>query len=247
MSEAQANDFRRIVWRQCRYALLLAGLLFSSACQTPLGYSTPAAGAGASLRIIDTASMAGRYSISPELSDIRFLVYRAGPLASLGHNHVVKASAVKGEILLASDFYQSHFSLAIPVADFQVDAADARGEEGEEFNELPDAEAIAGTTRNMLGGNLLNAAVYPQINIHSVNLAGPASSPTVTVRIKLRAIEREMAVPVTIDYLKDEIRVTAVFEVKQTDFDITPLSVLGGAIQVTNSVKVKLRIRAQKA
>ena len=247
MSKAHAHDVPRVAWRQCWSALLLAGLLFSSACQTPQGYSTPAAGTGTSLRTIDTASMAGRYSISPELSDIRFLVYRTGPLASLGHNHVVKATAVKGEILLVSDFYQSRFSLAIPVADFQVDAADTRGEEGEEFNELPDAEAIASTTRNMLGGNLLNAAVYPQIHIHSVSLTGPASAPAVTVRIKLRAVEREMIVPVTIDYLKNEIRVTAVFEVKQTDFDITPLSVFGGAIQVANSVKVKLRIRAQKA
>jgi hypothetical protein len=181
------------------------------------------------------------------LSDVRFLVFRAGRLANLGHHHVVQAKTVTGDIYLAADFHRSSFALVIPVADFQVDAAAARSVEGDEFAKLPDAEAIAGTTRNMLDNNVLDATRYPQIDIRSVGLAGPAWAPDITLRVKLRGVERDLTVPVALDTRDDQLAVTAVFEIKQTDFGITPLSVLGGALQVADAIKVRMRIVARKA
>ena len=168
-------------------------------------------------------------------------------MASFGHNHVIQAKTLVGDIVLAEDFHQSNFHFAIPVADLQVDAAAARSAEGDEFAKLPDAEAIAGTTRNMLGSKVLDAAFYPQIEIRSVAVTGPAGAPDVTVRVKLRGVERDITMPLAIDYRDDQIAVTALFAIDQTDFGITPLSLLGGALQVANRVRVRLRIVARKA
>jgi polyisoprenoid-binding protein YceI len=191
-------------------------------------------------------TQATRYSIRSDLSDVRFLVYRAGRLATLAHNHVVQPKTIRGEIYLATDFQRSSFSLVIPVTDFQVDAAEPRSVEGEEFATPPDAEAIAGTTNNMLGDAVLDATRYPQIDVKSVGLIGPAWAPDVTIRIKLRGVERDITVPLAIDYRDDQLAVTAVFAINQTDFGITPLSILGGALQVANTVRVRLHIVAQK-
>ncbi len=242
--EARAFESWPVAWRQLGSAAFCAGLLCLGACQTPPEYPTPAVPAGPTLP--PPTAQATRYAIRSELSDVRFLVYRAGPLARLGHSHVVRPRTILGEMYLANDFHRSGFALVMPVADFQVDAAEARSVEGEEFAQPPDAEAIAGTARNMLGRSVLDAARYPQIDIRSVGLVGPAWAPDVTVRITLRGVERDMTVPVAIDYRDEQVAVTAVFEVNQTDFGITPLSVLGGALQVANTVRVRMRLVARK-
>jgi len=187
-----------------------------------------------------------RYGIRSDLSDVRFLVFRAGPLAKLGHNHVVQAENLRGEILLAPDVHQSRFAIEIPVKDFQVDNADARLDEGGDFLPQPDEDAIAGTTKNMLGEKVLDAAHYPLIEIRSGALTGPRWGIDATVKIKMHGVEREMLVPTAIEYENDKMVVTASFSIKQSDFGITPMSVLGGALQVEDTVRIRMRIVASK-
>ena len=112
---------------------------------------------------------------------------------------------------------------------------------------LPDDEAIAGTTKNMLGEKVLDAVSFPQIEIGSLALSGPAWGPDITVRIKLHGVEREITVPTAIDNSGEQLVATAFFSVYQSDFGITPLSVLGGAIQVANTVRVRMRLVAKRA
>ena len=138
-------------------------------------------------------------------------------------------------------------ALVLPVADFRVDDESSRLEEGEEFAKLPDAEAIAGTTRNMLGEKVLDAARYPNIEIESLALDGPDWGPDIAVRIKLHGVEREMTVPTAIERNGEQLVVTALFSVNQSDFGITPLSGLGGAVQVANTLRVRMRLVARKA
>jgi len=52
--------------------------------------------------------------------------------------------------------------------------------------------------------------------------------------------------PPTSAYRGDQLTVTAVFDLDQTDFGMTPLSLLGGALQVANRTRVRLRIVAEK-
>jgi polyisoprenoid-binding protein YceI len=231
---------------QLRFAAIFVGIILLNACQTSQEYFIPTTTSPTPLTTLPSVQ-ATRYSIRSDLSDVRFLVFRAGTLAALGHNHVIQAKTILGEIYLANDFTRSSVSMDIPVTAFQIDAVQARSEEGEEFSKLPDAEAIAGTTKNMLGNKVLDAAVYPQISIRSLKLTGPRWAPDITVRIKLRDVERDITLPVTIIEQGDQLTVTSVFEINQTDFKMTPFSILGGALQVANNVKVRMRIVAQKA
>lgn len=224
--------------------LFVACLVILGACQTPRVERSPAASTSA---LAAAPRQATHYAIRSDLSDVRFLVYRAGPLASRGHNHVVQAKTITGDIALAPDFQRSTFSLVMPVADFLVDAAEARRVEGEEFAKRPAPEFIEGTTRNMLGSAVLDATRFPQIEIRTVKVIGPSWAPDCTIRIRLKDVERDITVPVAIDYTDARLVATAVFEVKQTDFGIAPLSILGGALQVADAIRVRMRIVAQKA
>lgn len=223
------------------------GLLWLAGCQTSPDYPSGTPRTSRAKPVDAPAGTRVHYEIRPELSDIRFLVFRAGPLAKLGHNHVVQAKNIRGEVLLAADIRQSSFFIELPVKDFQVDATAARLDEGGEFLPPPDDEAIAGTFRNMVGAKTLDAAQYPTIEIQSVGLNGPAWGMDITLRIKMRGVERDVVVPTAIEKSSDQIVVTAFFSIKQSDFGIAPMSVLGGSMQVDDAVRVRLRVVASVA
>jgi hypothetical protein len=45
----------------------------------------------------------------------------------------------------------------------------------------------------------------------------------------------------------DLLTVVAAFRVRQSDFDLTPLAVLGGKLQVSDPVDIRLRLVARRA
>jgi len=239
-------------WRPWLAAVMGLTLIGLTGCQGALVERTePAAQADSRAESQTPARVAApagtvRYGIVADRSQARFLVFRSGALARLGHNHVIQAKNLRGEILLAEDIHESRVRIEMAVKDFLVDEASARLDEGEDFASRPDDEAIAGTTRNMLGEKVLDAARYPSVEIESQALSGPPWGMDIALRIKLHGVEREMVVPTAIERSGDEIVATAFFAIKQTDFAITPLKVLGGALQVDDSIKIRLRIVAQK-
>lgn len=227
-------------------ALFGAILLALAACQTVA--QAPSASVVEEAAALPRAPVDSQsYVINDAQSDIRFLVFRAGPLARLGHNHVVQAKNIRGEIRLAKDIHQSSFFIELPVKDFLVDAESARLAEGAEFFPQPDADAIAGTLRNMLGERVLDAARFATIEIRSLALSGPAAGMDVALRIRLHGVERDMVVPTVVELSDGRIVASAFFSIRQSDFGITPLSVLGGALQVADTVKVRLRLVADRA
>ncbi|MGH8369918.1 MAG: YceI family protein [Gammaproteobacteria bacterium] len=189
---------------------------------------------------------AEHYTIRSEGSDVRFLVYRAGPLAAFGHNHVIHAATLQGDVYLNRQFSLSGFSITLPVKAFRVDEPAERAAEGADFAVQPSAAAVSGTSSNMFGPALLDAAHFPEIVVRSVRISGPQSDPVVTVRITLHGIQRELDVPITLATSGSQLMVSCSFDVKQTDFGIAPFSILGGGLQVADTVKVHLRIVAER-
>jgi len=186
------------------------------------------------------------YRVDPDASRIRFIVRRGGTLARLGHNHVILARQVEGDIRLASDPSRSTVTLALPVSGFQVDPADERAALGEGFGPVPDA-AVKGTTHNMLGEKVLDAARYPGVRVETVGIHLAGERFEVTVRITLHGVSRDQTIPVTLEQSQGRLEARAGFSVTQSDFGITPLAVLGGALQVEDAVEVRMDLIARAA
>lgn len=223
----------------------LAALLLA-ACQSAPTAPQGAAPALAPLPALPPAG-AVHYTVDPERSDVRFLVYKAGALSSFGHDHVIAARGIQGDVYVAPNFVDSGFALTLPVKQFQVDLPELRAVEGPDFAKQPSPQAVAGTLANMLGAQELDADHYPEIHVRSVKLTGPEWGPDLTVRIGLHGVERDITLPVAIGRQGDELTVTGGFDIRQTDFGITPLSILGGGIQVADTVHIRFRIVAVKA
>jgi hypothetical protein len=191
-------------------------------------------------------------------SELRILVYRAGPLARFGHNHVMVNRAIRGTVNLAEDPGASVFSLSVPVAAFVVDDADARRQEGADFAaEIPD-EARSGTLHNMLGAAVLDADDFPAILIDGA-ATPPAADPPLTSagaatpggvalvsRIAVTVAGHRSMIDVPFTLRRDGSRWSAsgAVELRQTALGLIPYSLMLGALQVQDTMTIKFKIAA---
>jgi hypothetical protein len=189
------------------------------------------------------------YRIDENQSELRILVYRAGPLAHFGHNHVIVNHAIRGAVNLSDVPGDSVFSLAVPVAGFVVDDAQARREEGADFaGDIPD-DAKSGTLHNMLSAALLNADEFAFIAVRSVpgsgsRAASDAGALAATVAISVAGHESTVDVPLTLHVDSRRLSATGSLELRQTALGLTPFSLMLGALQVQDAMMIKFEIVA---
>ncbi len=187
---------------------------------------------------------AGTYRIDDSRSELRLLVYRAGALANLGHNHVILNRNLNGTIHVARTLAASSLSFSVPVAGFIVDDAQARREEGNDFAvEVPD-DAKAGTLKNMTGPALLDAARYLTISVRSLECQPSDGKFNAKLAVNVAGRESTLDVPFVLTADRNSLTATASFELRQTTLGLTPFSLMLGALAVRDAMQVKLNVLA---
>jgi len=243
-----------------RCKLLVPGALLAllGACQVPPHVAAPP-GAAAPAPAAAAAPQAGApYEVVPDASLLTILVYRAGALASVGHNHVIASHELSGTLYVASDELQSSFELHIPVATLTVDEAGLRASESAaDFPPDVSEGARAGTRRNMLGAALLDGAHSPEIVLRAVRLepaAAPAPGGTAgthavlaQVESTIRGQQRTFSVPVCYRLADGMLSAAGDFPLRQSDLGLTPFSAMLGALQVQDEMRIRFRLVARRA
>jgi len=228
--------------RRALAAFVVAGV--TAACAPPaLRPTEPAGGVPAGFPAAYYQSAVARgdavFRIDPALSVVVIEVRRAGSLARLGHDHVVASHDVRGSIAPQTGVAD----LYVPLGLLVVDESTLRAEAG--FDTQPSADDIAGTRRNMLT-RVLEIERYPYAVVAVKGVASGVDHPVADVAITLHGVTRTMQVPLRIETRRDEMAVTGSVAIAQTDFGITPLSILGGAIQVADEVRLHMEISAHR-
>lgn len=196
------------------------------------------------------------YHVDETQSELRILVYRGGPLARLGHNHVMVNRKLRGAVNLATAAGASTFWLNVSPAAFTVDESSARAEEGADFaGDVPD-DAKLGTLQNMLSAAVLDAAEFPVITVKSVALANPqgatgatdaagaTGSMVASLAISVAGHESTVDVPFALQMDSGRLSATGVLELRQSALGLTPYSLMLGALQVQDQLTVKFKIVA---
>lgn len=188
------------------------------------------------------------YDIVSDQSLLTLLVFRGGPLAKAGHNHVIASHALRGTLYVPANLARTTFEVHFPVTELTVDEAALRAKENEaDFPpDVPDS-AKEGTRKNMLGPALLDAEHHPDIDLRSSGLEPSGSGWIAHVTVTVRDRDSTIAVPVRYEPRGDEVVVSGEFPLKQTDLGLTPFSALLGALQVVDEMKVRFRIVAHAA
>lgn len=220
--------------------MVAAGTWLAAGCQ-PLAVMPGPEGQTRPAGKKDPAWPEGRlYQIDEAASEVRIVVYPAGPLARFGHPHVIGGEVLRGQVMVADPFEASALRLRIDVQALTVDRPEWRVDEG--FDPEMPPSAIEDTRANMLSEALLDADRHPEIHIESIGLSGPAWQPDIDVRIELAGQQRELTVPVSLDFDESSLIATGRFSFHQSDFGITPFSAAGGNLQVADQVLVRFRI-----
>jgi hypothetical protein len=190
------------------------------------------------------------YEVVPGESLITILVFRAGALASAGHNHVIASHDLSGTVYVATDVLRSSFELHLPVATLTVDEAALRAQQGSsDFPPDVSDSAKEGTRRNMLSEALLDAVHSPEILLQAGQLEKGPTEHTVTARVEstVRGTVHAFTVPVSYQLADGTITLTGSFALRQTDLGLTPFSAMLGALQVQDEMHLTFRIVARAA
>lgn len=178
------------------------------------------------------------FEVDTAQSLVAIVVRRGGSLARLGHDHVVAAHDVAGFVLPAA----GRADLYLRLERLAVDEPQLRAEAG--LDTQPSESDIEGTRRNMLE-RVLEAGRFPFVLLRV--RSADAAAGRIAAAITLHGVTRDVEIPARIETSADEIAASGRFELRQTDFDIVPLSILGGAIQVQDRMELRFSIRARRA
>lgn len=183
-----------------------------------------------------------RYELVPDASWLRLRVYKTGPLARFGHDHVIASGALYGQIVRAPTLSDSAFVLRLPLSQLVVDDPDARRAEGPEFaKDIPEKDR-AGTKQNMLGDKLLNAANFPDIVLTSRSVSPAAAEVGVTVA----GAEHVVSFPYELTETEDQIIIQGQTELTHAQLGLEPFSALGGALRVREDIGLRYYLVAQR-
>lgn len=188
------------------------------------------------------------YRLDPAASRLRVYVYRTGAAAALGHNHVLSAPKLEGYISLSSEqASDARFELRHALEDLVVDDAAVRAESGSGFSSARSTADIEGTRRNMLGERGFDAQRFPMVLLRSKSIEGEWPVLTVQVEVSLHGVTRTLPVMLRVDHAQGGLRVSGVLQLRQSDFEMTPFSALGGLMAVQDEVSVTFDLVANPA
>jgi hypothetical protein len=221
-------------------AVLLAGL---SGCVTRQA-APPAQ------HLVPSPEVGLPYDVRDSESQLIVVVYRAGPLASLGHNHIISCHCIYGTVFSPVDPMHTSFDLHFSVDQLTVDDPWLRADENSpDFPPDVPQSARDGTRHNMLGAAVLNAAKYPDVELRSAGLRpAPGGKPgDVMAQVLIRLGGGWHPVTVPMHYVDggEEITVSGEFPLKQTDLGLTPFSALGGGLSVRDEMNIRLKLIAR--
>jgi hypothetical protein len=185
------------------------------------------------------------YRVDADSSQVLVLVYRDGPMARLGHNHVISVGHLGGEVLVPKEPGNSTFSLEFPVTGMTVDEPALRAELGEDFRAPVDAASVDGTRGHMLGEKLLNALHFPSIRLTSGPLRADGDQWIVTLNIAVRDHVSAVDVPVTLNLTPAELAANGEFDLTHAQLGLTPYSVGHGALRVAETIHVRFHVVAR--
>jgi polyisoprenoid-binding protein YceI len=231
-------------------APLVLGLLWLAACARQVGQdASPAAlPAPPAAPGIDatrpTPAGVQRYRIDAARSLLTIRVFRGGALAAAGHDHVIASRDLEGLVDRAPELERSRVTLRIPVARLSIDDPALRAAAGPEFAaEVPEA-AREGTRRNLLGPALLDGERFPWIELDSTRVVAAPGGASLTLRARVRGADSSFAVPVTLEAHGGELVASGEVELRQSQLGLTPFSVMMGALQVQDAMRVRFRLVA---
>lgn len=179
------------------------------------------------------AAPAGQQACVPaEESRMTVFVDKAGLFSLFAHDHMIDVGQIDACAVIDPAGSTSSVSVSILAASLKV--ADPEVDE-EERGEIQEA----------MERDVLDVSTYPEIVF--VSTAIEPSGPDhyrVTGDLTIHGVTKTAAIPVTLEKTGDAggYRVEGEYTLRQTDFGIEPIRLLGGTVRVRDEVRIEFRL-----
>ncbi|MDH4071575.1 MAG: YceI family protein [Gammaproteobacteria bacterium] len=182
------------------------------------------------------------FRVNSDASWLRVLAYPDGPLRRFGHHHVISHHGISGDVMVAPNPLESTFMLELSVTDLQVDDADLRALEGEDFEGEISQKDIDGTRANMLGERLLHGEQFPAIRIRSTAIDGSMPDVNIVTTVIVKEMEHTVTFPASIELTDDSFVARGQLEITHGELGLSPFTAGGGALSVRDLLVLKYEI-----
>lgn len=179
-----------------------------------------------------------RYLIDGEKSMFTVRAFATGMLSAFGHNPTISIPNFEGEILLNPEAVeQSSLRLVIHSASLN-DTDDISEKDRNEINRAMHQE-------------VLESDSYPDIAYECSSLTANKTGEgqywvTLNGKLALHGVTRAQPVSARVSLNADTLRAAGDFSVRQSDYDIKPVSAVGGTIKLKDELKLSFDITARK-
>jgi len=166
-------------------------------------------------------------------------VGKTGFASFAGHEHVVLAQRMQGEVILDAQ------NLASSAVDIVVDARSLKvREEGEPEGDAPKVQQA------MRGPHQLDVNEHRVIHFSSTGMTGKQTGPSaydlsLTGELSVHGLSKPYTVTVHLEVNGNQLVATGKLLIKLSDFGIEPTTAAGGLVKVENDVPVEFKIAAR--
>jgi len=193
---------------------------------------------GVLLSTVGMPQTAVRYLIDGKKSRFAVRAFATGLLSTLGHSPTIAIPDFDGQILVDPEAIErSSVRLVIQAASLGV-ADDIREKDREEINRAMHKE-------------VLESESYPEIVYECANVSAEKTGEgqyqiTLAGELTLHGVQRSQPVAARVALSGDMLRATGEFSLRQSDYEIRPVSAAGGTIKLKDELKFSFDISARK-
>jgi polyisoprenoid-binding protein YceI len=179
-----------------------------------------------------------RYVINPTVSRFTVKVSATGLLSAFGHSPTIAIRDMQGEVRFDSqDVAQSSMRFAVRADSLTVAENVSDKDRREMENEMRE--------------RVLEVGKYPQIvyeapRVSLKNASEGQSDIVLLGQLTLHGVTRAQPFPAKVAVTGDLLRAFGEFSLRQSDYNIKPVSAVGGALKVKDEVKLSFDIVARK-
>lgn len=179
-----------------------------------------------------------RFVIDNRASRFTVRAFAAGMLSAMGHNPAIGIRAFSGEIAFDPTQLQAgSFALSIQASSLAVED-DISSKDRREMERLMNDQVLEVARYPLIAYNAKDVSVVALgESLYSVKLSGA---------LTLRGVTRNEPIAVRVVLMGTMLRASGEFSLNQSNYDIKPVSVAGGALKLKDELKFSFEIVARK-
>jgi polyisoprenoid-binding protein YceI len=190
--------------------------------------------------VATAAQQKPEYSIDSVKSKLEIEVKKEGLFKAFGHNHLIIAKQISGQVQFDSGKIESS-AVTLKVATKSLTVSP----KGESENDRQDVQTT------MSGEKVLDVEKYPEIvftstRVSAAKQAGDDWTLTLSGNLKLHGVEKPVSFPLTLHMNGNQLQAQGEVRLLQTDYGIKPVKAGGGAVTVKDELKISFDIVAGK-